>query len=122
MKRSITPGVSRIIDTTARSAIATPVTSLPADSAARFRSAQTDFGGNGNAVRDSAGTRAIILRPGPVCPTLVMPAPGRIGAPDGKESPLTHHAPAAQAATPAGFVPVSGEHDSSSLLSAVLAS
>ena len=51
-----------------------------------------------------------------------MPAPGRIGAPDGKESPLTHHAPAAQAATPAGFVPVSGEHDSSSLLSAVLAS
>lgn len=52
-----------------------------------------------------------------------MPAPGRIGAPDGKESTLAHHAPAAQAATPAGaYVPLPGERDSSSLLSAVLAS
>jgi ribosome-associated protein len=50
-----------------------------------------------------------------------VPAPGRIGVPDGKESPLTHHAPAAQAATPAGFVPLPGDHDSA-LLSAVLAS
>lgn len=40
-----------------------------------------------------------------------------------EESPLTHHTPAARAATPAGaFVPLPGERDGSVLLSAILAS
>jgi len=39
-----------------------------------------------------------------------------------EESPLTQHAPAAQAATPAGFVPLPGDRDGSALLSAILAS
>jgi ribosome-associated protein len=54
---------------------------------------------------------------------LKEPAPGRIGAPHGKESPLTHHTPAARAANPTGtFVPLPGERDSSALLSDILAS
>ena len=69
--------------------------------------------------------RSRSLRRGQPCITLKVPAPGRIGASDGKESTLTQHAPAAgAAATLAGtsFVPLPGELDSSALLSAVLAS
>jgi ribosome-associated protein len=63
------------------------------------------------------------LRRAAGCTTFGEPAPGRIGAPDWKESPLTQHAPAARAATSAGtFVPLSEELDGTSLLSAVLAS
>ena len=83
-----------------------------------FRRALSDARGTGR----FTARPAFVLRRARFCTTLEGPAPGRSGAPYGKESPLTHHAPAARAATPAGaFVPLPGEHDSS-LLSAVLAS
>ncbi len=63
------------------------------------------------------------MRGAGICTTFKGPAPGPIGASKTEESDLTHHTPAAQAASPAGaLAALAGGADSTELLSLILAS